>query len=330
MNRRDALTGILAAMASAARAQTPVKVWRVGYLGPSAETAPKLLAAFKEGLAAYGYKEGSNVLVDYRWTNAGTRMNDESTLVASAREFVARKADVIVASIDPAILAARKATADVPIVMMNATDPVGLGFVASLGRPGGNVTGFTNQAPELVGKKLQVLLDVVPNAKRIGMLVSGPGPLREATVGAARQIAASRGVSVQVVEATDRRTLDAAFDALRRNGAQGLLVSDTGGGVFFTERESLVALAAAHRLPSVFGNVEIVEAGGLMSYAPSAIDNYRNAAAFIDKILKGTKPADIPIVQPTKFELAINMKTANAMNISISPALRLSADRLIE
>jgi putative ABC transport system substrate-binding protein len=330
MNRRHALTGIAAAIASAALAQTSAKVWRIGYLGPSAETAPKLLAAFKEGLAAYGYQDGSNTVVDYRWTNAGTRMNDESTLVASARDLVGRKADVIVASIDPAIAAARKATTTVPIVMMNATDPVGLGFVASLARPGGNVTGFTNQAPELVGKKLQVLLDVVPNAKRIGLLVSGPGPLRESTVSTARELAASRGVSIEVVEATDRRTLDAAFDALRRGGGQAVLVSDTGGGVFFTERQTLVALAAAHRLPGVFGNIEIVEAGGLMSYAPSAIDNYRNAAAFIDKILKGTKPADIPIVQPTKFELAINLKTASAMNISIPPALRLSADRLIE
>ena len=153
---------------------------------------------------------------------------------------------------------------------------------------------------------------------------------RCARVGSAPDLAASRGVTVQVVEATNRAALDGAFDALRRGGAQGLLVSDTGGGVFFTERASLVALAGAHRLPSVFGNVEIVEAGGLMSYAPSAVENYRNAAAFINKILKGTKPGDIPIEQPTKFELVINLKTARAINIVISPALRLSADRLIE
>ena len=306
------------------------RVARIGYLGPSAESAPKLLAAFKEGLAAQGYEEGRNVVVEYRWTNAGTRMNDESTLVASTRELVAKKVDVIVASIDPAIFAARKGAGSLPIVMLNATDPVGLGFVASLSHPGGNITGLTNQSPELIGKKLQVLLEIVPGAKRIGMLVSGPGPLRDETVARARDLAAARGVTLHVVEATNATSLDSAFAELRRGRAEALFVSDTGGGVFFTERARLVQLALGNRLPSMFGNAEIVESGGLMSYSPDAVENYRRAAVFVDRILKGAKRGDIPVEQPTKFELAINMKTAKALNLTIPPALLLRVDRPIE
>lgn len=160
--------GLLACAASA-WGQAPARRFAIGYLGPSAGTAPKLLAAFREGLAAYGYEEGRNLVVHYRWTNAGVRMNDAATLTASAREFVTAKVDVIVASIDPAIVAARRAAAGtVPIVMLNASDPVGLGFVASLSHPGGNVTGLTNQSVDLIGKKVQVLLEVAPAAKTIG------------------------------------------------------------------------------------------------------------------------------------------------------------------
>jgi len=326
MRRREALVALLAC-AGIVRAQSPAPRWRIGYLGPSAETAPKLLAAFKQGLEAHGYVEGRNVTVEYRWTNAGTRMNDEATLVASARDFVASKVDVMVASIDPAILAARKATASVPIVMMNASDPVGLGFVASLAHPGGNVTGLTNQSSELIGKKLQVLLEVVPNAKRVGMLVSGPSVLRDDTISRTRVIAAAQGLTLQVVEATSAPALDAAFSALKRDRADALIVADTGGGVFFTERARLTQLALAHRLPAMYANAEIVEAGGLMSYAPDAVDNYRKAAEFIDKILRGAKPADIPVEQPKKFEFTVNEQTAKALGIVFSPALKLRVDR---
>jgi putative ABC transport system substrate-binding protein len=313
-----------------ARGQAPGKVWRIGYLGPSAETAPKLLKAFQEGLAALGYIEGRNVVIEYRWTNAGTAMNDAATLLASARELVALKADVIAASIDPAIVAAKKATSTVPIVMFNASDPVGLGFVKSLAHPGGNVTGLTNQSPELIGKKLQVLLEAVPNAKRVGMLVSGPGALRDETIARTRELAASRGIALQVVEATSASALDAAFAELKRGRAEALLIVDTGGGVFFTERKRLVDLALAARLPAMYANAEIVESGGLMSYAPNSIENYRRAAVFIDKILKGAKPGDIPVEQPTMFELAINLKTAKAMGLAIPPSLLLRVDRPID
>jgi len=241
----------LVACASLARAQSTAPRWRIGYLGPSAETAPRLLAAFKDGLAAQGLVEGRDLVVEYRWTNAGTRMNDEATLVASAREFVAKKADVIVASIDPAIFAARKGGGTTPIVMLNASDPVGLGFVASLSRPGGNVTGLTNQSSDLVEKKLSVLLEAVPGAKRVAMLVSGPGKLRDDTVGRARAVASSGGIALQVVEATTAAALDDAFAAMKRERAEALLVTDTGGGVFFTERARLSELALVHRFPRI-------------------------------------------------------------------------------
>jgi putative ABC transport system substrate-binding protein len=177
MRRRELLAGLVAC-ATIARAQTPAPRWRIGYLGPSAETAPLLLQAFKDGLAEKGYIEGRNIVVDYRWTNVGTGMNTEATLLASANDLVARKVDVIVASIDPAILAASKATRRVPIVMLNATDPVASGFVESLRHPGGNITGMTNSSSELTAKKLQKLHEAVPHARRIGMMACGPKSTR--------------------------------------------------------------------------------------------------------------------------------------------------------
>jgi len=324
MRRRDALGALLAALASGARAQ-PAKVWRVGYLGPSADTAPKLLKAFKDGLASLGYVEGRNLVIEYRWTNAGTAMNDEASLVASARDLVAREVLVIAASIDPAILAASKATKTVPIVMLNASDPVGSGFVESLSRPGGNITGMTNQSADLIGKKLQTLHEVVPSAKRIAMLVSGPAKIKARTIAAARDAAAALGLTLDVYEAATAAALGDAFAALKRGGAQAVLFSDTGGGMFFTERKRLADLALANRLPAMVANAEIVEAGALMSVAPDSVDNYLRAATFIDKILKGVKPADIPVEQPTAFDTTINMKTAKALNVVIPPALRVAA-----
>jgi len=329
MHRRRALAGLLACAACAsAKAQT--RRWSLGYLGPSAETAPKLLAAFREGLAAYGYEEGRNLVVHYRWTNAGVRMNDAATLAASARELAAAKVDVIVASIDPAIVAARRAAnGTIPVVMLNASDPVGLGFVASLSRPGGNVTGLTNQSADLLGKKLQVLLEVTPAARTIGMLVSGPGALRDEVVARTRALAASRGIGLVVAEATSAAALDGAFAELKRGRADALFVADTGGGVFFTERARLVELARIHRLPAMFSNAEVVEAGGLMAYAPNSIDNYLRAAMYVDRILRGARPGDLPVELPTKFELTINTATAKELGITFPPALLLQVDRAV-
>jgi len=332
MNRRDAIPALAALVAAAAvtaaRPQSPVRSWRVGYLGPSAETAPSLLKAFQEGLAAAGYVDGRGGVVEYRWTNAGSRMNSESVLVASARDLVARKVDVIAASIDPAILAASKATRDVPIVMLNASDPIELGLVASLARPGGNITGLTRLSPELIGKNLQMLREVVPQARRIGLLVSGSGAMSTAIGRHAQQAAQAQGIALQVGELGAGPSLERVIAALRRS-SEALVVADTGGGVFFTDRARLADLLLAHRLPAIFANTEIAEAGGLMSYSPSSVENYRRAGDFIDRILRGMKVGDIPVEQPTKFELVLNQRTAKAMNLVFPQSLLLRADRVI-
>jgi putative ABC transport system substrate-binding protein len=335
MNRRQAMLAICALGSSigapCAQAQPSSKPRRVGYLGPSAETAPHLLKAFGEGLAALGYVEGRTIVVDYRWTNAGTGMTSDSTLLANARELVAAKPDVMVASIDPAILAAKNAAAGaIPIVMLNASDPVELGLVQSLAHPGGNITGMTRLSPELIGKNLQVLLEVVPHARQVGLLLSSTNAASRRIVANARQAAQARGVALQVVEVQPGSELEAAFATLKRVRADALLVADTGGGTFFTQRARLAHLALDQHLPTIFANTENVEAGGLMSYSPSSVAHYRRAAAFIDRILRGAKPADIPVEQPTTFELAINMTTAKALKLAIPQTLLLRADRLID
>jgi hypothetical protein len=237
MNRRHALRALLAIAASNASGiavpQPTKKMPRIGYLGPSGETAPHLLKAFQDGLAALGYVDGRSVVVEYRWTNAGNRMTDEGTLLANARELVALNVDVLAASIDPAIVAASKATRTVPIVMLNVSDPVELGLVSSLAHPGGNVTGLTRLSPDLVGKNLEILLEVVPAANRIGLLVSGSDATKRTSVANAREAAQKRAVTLQIVEVLTAQDLDAAFAKLKKSNAQALLVSDTGGGIFF-------------------------------------------------------------------------------------------------
>jgi putative ABC transport system substrate-binding protein len=329
MRRRGFLVG-LAACASLAWAQSPAPRWRIGYLGPSADTAPRLLAAFKEGLAANGYQEGRNVVVEYRWTNAGTAMNDASTLLASAVDLVARKVDVVVASIDPAILAASKATRSVPIVMLNASDPVGSGFVESLSRPGGNITGMTNTSSELTAKKLQTLCEAIPHAKRIGMLVSGPRATRETTVASARAAAAVLGVTLDIVDLDDIDAIASSVKTLKARGAEALFIADTGGGIFFTSRRRLAETAIANGLPLMAGNAENAEAGALLALAPDAVENYRRAALFVDRILKGARPADLPVELPAAYQLTINKRTAKLLNVTVPKSLLLRDVRTVE
>jgi putative ABC transport system substrate-binding protein len=185
-------------------------------------------------------------------------------------------------------------------------------------------------SPELIGKNLEVLLEAVPHVRRIGMLVSSTNTMNQSIVANALRAARARGIELQVVEVKASEPLERGFEALKQGRAEALIVTDTGGGIFFTQRAQLADLALAQRLPTIFANTEIVEAGGLMSYSPGSVENYRRAAAFIDKILRGTKPGDIPVEQPTKFELAINIKTAKSLKIVIPQTLLLRADRLIE
>jgi putative ABC transport system substrate-binding protein len=332
IDRRASLSLVLGALLapSSGRAQPSNKVWRIGYLGPSAETAPQLLKAFQEGLAALGYVEGRNTVIEYRWTNAGTGMNNDDTLLAHARDLVARKVDVMVASIDPAIRAASQATDVVPIVMLNVSDPIELGLIKTLQRPGGNITGMTRLSPELIGRNLQTLREVVPKATRLGLLISVSSSMSRSIVGQAQQAARSLGVGLQVFDLQSPAQMEATFAQMKHKGVEALLAADTGGGIFFTQRARLAELAIAQRLPTLFANTEIVESGGLMSYSPPAPENYRHAAVFIDKILRGTKAGDIPVEQPTKFELVINLRTAKALDLVMPQSLLIRADRLIE
>jgi ABC-type uncharacterized transport system substrate-binding protein len=333
MTRRGAIVACLALGVAVAAPVAPAqetRVARVGYLGPSADTAPHLLKAFQDGLAAVGYVEGRNLAVEYRWTNAGSGMTSEAELVANARELVARRVEVLAVSIDPAILAARKVQDSVPIVMMNVSDPVELGLVSSLAHPGGNITGLTRLSPELIGKNVEVLLEAIPRARRLGLLVSSSNATGRAIVRNAQEAARSRGIVLHVAGIRSAAELPAVIAKLARERVEGLLVADTGGGVFFTQRARLADLALAQRLPTIFANTENVEAGGLMSYSPSSVANYRRAGAFVDRILRGTRAGDIPIEQPTRFELVVNLKTAHALGVTLPQSLLLRADRMIE
>jgi putative ABC transport system substrate-binding protein len=332
MRRREALRTLLALAAASvplgARAQA--KPARIGYLGPSTDTAPHLIPAFREGLAALGYVEGKNLVIEFRFTNVGTRMTDDATLTANARELVALKVDVIAASIDPAIVAASKVAGSVPIVMLNATDPVALGLAETLSHPGRNITGMTRLSPELIAKNVEILLETLPHAKRIALLIGPNRQLAQLYVRNAKAAAQSRHVALQVAEVRDDAGLDAAVATLKRDAAEGVVIGDTGAGVFWTERVRLADLLLTRGLPTIFANTENVEAGGLMAYSPSSVAHYRRAAVFIDKILRGTRAGDIPIEQPTTFDLAVNMKTAKALGVVFPPSLLIRADRVIE
>jgi len=321
------LAGGLLAAPLAAEAQSAGKVARIGYLvGASLSLSPHLHEAFRQGLRDLGYVEGRNVVIEYR-----SAEGKFERLPALAAELVALKVDVIVAGGTPQALAAKQATRTVPIVFAAAGDPVTSGLVTSLARPGGNVTGLTGLGPELVGKGLEQLTQAVPGVSRVAALWQPGGQgertdkdiLKEADV-AARAL----GVRLQFVEARGPEDFDRAFSDMTRAraGALTVLVSP----MFFGERRRLVDLAAKNRLPAVYPWREFVDAGGLMSYGPDLADMFRRAATYVDKILKGAKPGDLPIEQPTKFELVINLKTAKALGLTIPPSVLLRADQVIE
>jgi putative ABC transport system substrate-binding protein len=329
MDRRafiGSLAGGLVAAPLAAEAQQAAKVPRIGFLTGNLAASPRVAAAFLQGLRDLGYVEGRNVVIEYRDAEGKFER-----LPARAAELVALKVDVIVAGGTPQALAAKQATRTVPIVFAAAGDPVTSGLVTSLARPGGNVTGLTGLGPELVGKGLERLKQAVPGVSRVAVLwrPGGQGEgtdkdiLKEADV-AARAL----GVRLQFVEARGPEDFDRAFSDMTtgRAGALTVLVSP----MFFGERRRLVDLAAKTRLPTVFPWREYVDAGGLMAYGADLADLFRRAATYVDKILKGTKPGDLPIEQPTKYELVINLKTAKALGLTIPPSLLQRADEVIE
>jgi len=327
--RRQFLGALAAAIASAppcASAQGPAPVRRIGFLGPP-RSASGFVQAFQDGLREHGLVEGRNVVVDYRFTDVAL-LGDVDGLASLAEELVALRPDVLVVSVVEAALAAKRATTSIPIVMVSVADPVGAGLVATLARPGGNVTGLSRQGPDIVGKQFQLLKEALPHTTRVGVLVSPTEPLREVVGRLTRQAAASLGMQATILEPHAPAGLATAFATLRSERVDALLVG--GGGAYYLTRVAIAELALRERLPTMFQNRESAEAGGLMSYAASSVANYRRAAFFVDRILSGAKPADLPVEQPTKFELVINLKTARALGLTIPRSVLLRADAVVQ
>jgi ABC-type uncharacterized transport system substrate-binding protein len=305
-----------------AGAQQPAKVYRIGLLGTDS-TQQSRLEALRLGLRDLGYLEGKNIVIEYRWAEGKyDRFPD------LAAELVRLKVDVIVTGGTPATQAAMRATTTIPIVMMATGDPLRTGLVASLARPGGNVTGTTQLGAEVAGKRLQILKETVPKLSRVAFL-RNPASAAHAPYFNDLQ-AAARGLrlTVQSVEVQEPNEFEAAFARMTRERPDALIV--TGDAIHQLRQAWIVDFAAKRRLPALYQLKDYVEAGGLMSYGASISDNYRRAATYVDKILKGAKPADLPVQQPTKFELVINLKTAKALGLTIPQTLLQRADQVIE
>ncbi len=306
-------------------AEQAPKIAKIGMLILTAPGATAhLLEAFRQGLRERGYVEGKNFVLEPRYGEARAERLPEL-----ARELVSLKVDVILASTDLAIAAVKQQTSTIPIVMVNSTDPVGTGFVASLARPGGNVTGLSNISPELSGKRLELLREAVPGLSRVAFIWNPD--VRGAVLDYKETEAAARSLRLQLQSAEVLRAedLDRAFSAVTNQRAQALIVQ-TPNPVLFANRGQIVSFAQRNRLPSMYSQKEFVDAGGFMSYGPGTADLWRRAATFVDKILKGTKPADLPVEQPTRFELVINLKTAKALGLTIPQSVLIRADQVIQ
>jgi len=327
MQRREFITllgGVAAGWPLAARAQQTGRVYRIGVLATTPlTTVVGLMNAFRNGLRELSYVEGQNIAIDFRSPAVSFEQNPEV-----AADLVRSNVDVILAWTTPSVIAARRATSTVPIVMVAIADPVGQGFVASLARPGGNITGLSNIASDLSGKLVELLLEIVPGIRRIGVVRNSYNPgiapqLRE-TENAARALR----LEFQVADASTPEEFEIAFAHLRASDAKGVvLLADPS---LIQYRRRIAELAQQARLPTAFQRRESVDAGGLLSYGPDLSEQFRQAASFVDRILKGEKPADLPVMLPTKFELVINLKTAKALGLTVPPSLLTRADEVIE
>jgi putative tryptophan/tyrosine transport system substrate-binding protein len=306
-------------------AQPSAKPYRVGVIVTAAPSEFHHLAReLDSGLRELGYVEGQNLVFERRFAEG-----QQERLPALATELVQLKVDVIVTGSNPVIAAVKQATTTIPVVMAVSRDPVGAGFVASLARPGGNITGLSNDpSPDILGKNLELLREAVPRASRVAFLWNPTPPGAVIYRKAAESAAQKLGVTLQTLAIRRPAEFESVFASMVRDRASAILVAQD--PLFFSARGRLTALAAKHRLPAIYGNREYTEAGGLMSYGPNIAQQYRRAATYVDKILKGAKPADLAVEQPTKFELLINLRVAKAIDVTISPSLRLQADHVIE
>ena len=326
VRRREFITllgGAAAAWPLAARAQQPAMPV-IGFLSSSAPAdRARFLTAFRQGLRETGYVEGQNVAIEYRWAQ-----DQADRLPDLAADLVRRQVTVIAAHDTPSSIVAKAATTTIPIVFASGGDPVKLGLVASLNRPGGNVTGVTFVAAELGAKQLGLLHELQPGAVRVGVLVDPNFALTQSFVSDVQAAALSIGKQIEVLEAPTGRDIDTAFASLAQKPIDALLVGP--GPLLNNRRVQLVTLAAYHRVPAIYPLREVAEAGGLMSYGTSITDAYRQAGVYTGRILKGEKPADLPVMQSIKFEFVINLNTARAFGLSFPPGLLAIADEVIE
>ncbi len=326
MNRRDTLLALLALGATplGTEAQQPGKVWRIGVLWPGASSPPNpRLEAFRQGLRELGYIEGRNVLIVFRYAEG-----KYERLPTLAADLVREKVDVIVGAGAPAISAAQKATTTIPIVIGTAGDPVGTGFAKSLARPGGNITGLSDLSSDLGSKLLDLLVSAVPRISHVGVLTNPGNSSHETILLSIRDTARSTGVKILHVTAQSPQQIENAFSMMAQQKVEAVIAA--ADPFFNVQMVRISELAAKHRLPSISGFLPFVEDGGMMSYGPDFSDNFRRAATYVDKILKGAKPGDLPIEQSMRVGLMINLKTAKALGITIPQSVLLRADRVIE
>jgi len=315
---------MLFALSIPSSAQQPKKVFRIGWLSMSSEAAlPTRYEAFRQGLRELGYLEGQNIVIERRDAKGILQR-----LPDVAAELVRLKVDVIVTTGSTGVVAAKQATSTVPIVMTTGGDPVALGLIASLARPGGNVTGLTSISNDLAGKRLELLKETIPKLTRVGVLWNPADPgARTGSFKETEAAAQAFGLHLQSLETQGPKDFESVFKAASKAQAHALIVLQT--ALINAHRTQIIELANKNRLPTMFGEGAQVEAGGLMSYAPNSADLFRRAATYVDKILKGAKPADLPVEQPTKFELVINLKTAKQIGLTIPPNVLARADRVI-
>ena len=316
---RFALGAVILTFSFPAEAQQPKKIPRIGYLTGVGSAPSK---AFLQGLRDLGYIEGKNILIEFRTTEGKSERWPEL-----AAELVRLKVDVIVAETTGEVSAAKSAMPTIPIVMRGVADPIALGFVASLAHPGGNITGIATLAPELSGKRLELLKEVIPKLSRVAFL-SSPAKGFRTSIKETEVVAQALGLQLQILQIRGADELEGAFDVAKKQGAGALLEAQAAS--FGPYQSRIIDLAAKNRLPTMYYNQRYVELGGLMSYGLPPFFEDPRVASMVDKILKGTKPADIPVEQPTKFELVINLKTAKQTGVSIPPKVLMWADRVIE
>ncbi len=326
LKRRDFITlvgGAAAAWPLAARAQQPAKLRTIGFLGQSTRSAAsEWVAAFVQRLHELGWNEGRTVAIEYRWAEGR-----EERFAQIAAEFVRLKVDIIVTSGTPQVLAAKQATSVIPIVFAAAGDPVASGLVASLARPGGNATGLSSLVADLAGKRLELLREVVPALRRLAIMGNVGNPLTVLELGEVQAAAGTLGLEVHTLEIRQAQDITPAFEALKGRADALYVCIDA---LVNANRIRINTSALGARLPTMHGSRDYVEAGGLMSYGPNYPDLFRRSADYVDKILHGAKPGDIPVEQPTKFDLVVNLTTARALGLDLPPTLLARADEVIE